>query len=568
VTTTYTLTATNAAGSVTSTQTVESTPISSTANATWYISTTGSDTNDGTSPSTAFATAAHALAAISPCDTLILEDGYYYDYFLIDEPNLNGNANGSGCYTTIKAATPWGVTVDSSQADPEPNGTFLFYSANYVQVIGIKAAGNSNWDTEKQGGGADLPWFVDSSNHIKLQQTAGFNAPCWENTDVYAVGPGSSYVLVEDSHAWGCGRYKFMSYQSDHVIFRRDVARHDMHDPTGWTGPNTISGWGRQCGDFVNYDGQYTIFQNDIAIDSGLVDQETGVVYGGLWSEHNDTAIDNPIEVEGMVVINVQGESAWQDAKQSGVHTFVNDAAVNSEGGLMIGYLTGDGVTPPTTSVTHMTIANLTGTSLGNYDDNENSAIGVGVSGGSAFSTYTSQTVANNIFQNITSGDANSYSAADWVKPNYDYYYENTANFGATSYEGYMPTAGAKDVLNTNPQIKYITREEPGTPVYATASDGGNVGATILYEIGTTGTLYGDTGYDTITNTSLWPFPNEGVIKADMASFSWTNPVTGNLIIGARGFAASGTGLYGGPITLTSYVWEALGNACPSGICP
>jgi len=33
-----------------------------------------------------------------------------------------------------------------------------------------------------------------------------------------------------------------------------------------------------------------------------------------------------------------------------------------------------------------------------------------------------------------------------------------------------------------------------------------------------------------------------------------------------RGFAAAGTGLYGGPITLTSYVWEAAGNALPAGI--
>jgi hypothetical protein len=206
-----------------------------------------------------------------------------------------------------------------------------------------------------------------------------------------------------------------------------------------------------------------------------------------------------------------------------------------------------------------MTIVNINGPAR----NNGNGAEGTGIEGTTPLSTYTSQTVLNNIFQRIS-----VYAISDSVTPNYDYYYENTANFGSDVYEGYMPTAGANDVLNTNPQIKYITREEVGSPVYGTASDGGNIGATILYEIGTTGTLYGDTGYDTITSTSLWPFPNEGVIKTDMASYSWTNPVTGNPIIGARGFAASGTGLYGGPITLTSYIWEALGNPCPARICP
>ncbi len=635
---------------------------------TWYISTTGSDSNSGTSSGAAFATFAHALAAMSGCDTLIVENGYYYDSANINTSNLNGNVGSTGCYTVIEAATPWGVTVDASTVTPEPNGAFSLSNVSYVQIIGIKGAGSPTWTGAD--GNQGTAWFVQYSNHIKLQQTAGYNTPCSilttdnYNIDVYSIGPADSYVLVEDSHAWGCGRYKFMAYQSDHVIFRRDVARHDFHACGNEcdTSPEPSV----QAADFTNYDSQYSLFQNDIAIDSGDLAQDTGHVYGGLWSEHNDGGIDTPLEFEGSIVDNVYGTASWQDDKDSGTHTFVNDASVNSEGGAMIGalvstltgsnnsvinsnlavvsvtfgasnttintittgnpvgvtyfnnqlvsftgltgpaavlnglwfnmtatglpnqtqfeipyvttpggpYTTGgsaitfQGVTFPTTNVSHITIANASGTNLGNYDVDANSAIGVGVSGGSPLTYYTSQTVANNIFQNITSGDGNTAAISDWVTPNYNYYYENTDNFQSTVYLGYTPTAGPNDVQGTNPQLKYITREEVGSPVYGTASDGGNIGATILYEIGTTGTLYGDTGYDTITGTSLWPFPNEGVIKSDMASFSMTNPVTGNPINGARGFAASGTGLYGGLITLTSYIWEALGNACPSTICP
>jgi hypothetical protein len=225
-----------------------------------------------------------------------------------------------------------------------------------------------------------------------------------------------------------------------------------------------------------------------------------------------------------------------------------------------------DGITLPTTSITHMTVANINGNGGVEPVDGDTSD-GVGVVNVIPFTWFQSQTVTNNILEGITSNIGHSSAIADYVTSNYNYYYENLANFGQTTYVSTMPTAGANDVQGVNPQIKYITREEVGSPVYGTASDGGNIGATILYEIGTTGTLWGDTGYDTITSTSLWPFPNEAVIKSDMATFSMVNPITSNTISGTRGFAASGTGLYGGPITLTSYIWESLGNACPGTIC-
>jgi len=577
------------------------------------------------------------------CDKLIVENGIYYDSANLNTSNLAGNVGGTGCYTTIEAATTWGATIDSSQVTPTPNST-VFISEPYIQVIGIKAASNPN-DTGTGGGGS--PWAVSSTNHVKLQQTAGYNAPCgfngvnW-NVAVYAVGPSSSYVLTEDSHTWGCGRYKFLSYQSDHVIFRRDVARHDY---AGGSTPTKVSA---QAADFTTYDSQYTLLQNDIGIDSGLVNGETGNMYGSLWSEHNNGSIDNPIEMEGSIILNVQATGAIQDQKQSGAHTFINDAIWNSEGGLGVGaeitssglagtavtavtlgassatitlsnptfvqtgntivfsgltgaaavlngptkykvlagandvtpvstftvnyssassggpYSTGgtflwaSGITLPTTNVSHMTIGNITGKA-----QDSSRMWGTDIEGDEAFGWYTSQSVTDSIFES-----ANSFGAGDWVNSNNNYYYENTANFGTSFYQGYISTLGAEDVQGISPQIKYITREEPSTPVYGAASDGGNIGATILYEIGTTGTLFGDTGYDTLTTASLWPFPNEDVIKTDMASFTMANPLYGGTISGARGFAAPGTGLYGGPITLTSYIWEAVGYPCPAGICP
>jgi hypothetical protein len=229
-------------------------------------------------------------------------------------------------------------------------------------------------------------------------------------------------------------------------------------------------------------------------------------------------------------------------------------------------FVVSSGVTLPTTSFQHITVANVNGTGNSFADVCGSNAVGIGVEGVTPFNWYTSLAVENNIFQNISSSGINNAAMADLVTSNYDYFYQNTNNFLSTCYQGYTPVAGEQDAVNVNPQIKYVTREETGTPVYGTASDGGNIGATILYEIGTTGTLWGDAGYDTVTGTSLWPFPNESTIKSDMASFTMTNPITGATISGTRGFAATATSLCGAPLSLTTYIWEALGYPTPSGV--
>ena len=555
-TTTYTLTATNTAGSVTSTQTVTvNTSTEPTISATWYISTTGSDSNGGTSPSTAFATFTHALAAMAGCDTLIVESGYYYDQITPQASN-SGNVSSSGCYTTIEAATTWGVTVDTST---QPSTSYISSlnigaGVSYVDVYGIKFAGNLA-NTYSTG-----PVFIEG-NHIKLQKTAGYNAPCaatagsaW-NVANYTV-TNASYILIEDSYAWGCGRYKFEDYQSDHVIFRHDVARND------YAGDGTGTATMDQCAGFVQYSAGPAIMQNDIYLDSGTVGNTTGGMYGGIWVP-NDDPIDSSGTYEGDIILNVNtvGGAIYDPALtggSGGVRIINNVAIVNATAGYL-----GDRQNPywTTTSVSllidHLTEVNIFGPSIGSG----NWASGVG-SLDMSNNNFTQQLTENSVIE-----DMNVFGMSGYMTSNYNIFWNNPANFGTVSYLGPLPTAGANDRLSTNPGLLYPVRVEPGTPGYGTASDGGNVGATILYRIGTPGTMWGDTGYDTLTSISLWPWSDEATIKTDMASFSMVNPVYGGTISGARGFAATGNGLYGGPITLTSYIWEALGNACPDTIC-
>lgn len=94
-------------------------------------------------------------------------------------------------------------------------------------------------------------------------------------------------------------------------------------------------------------------------------------------------------------------------------------------------------------------------------------------------------------------------------------------------------------------------------------------GAVITKRLGTSGTRWGQAGYDQPTTTDLWPWPFQDIIAA---VFRESNPVPpGNSPATNdtnRGFATTvGNALYGGPKNLTTYVWEYLGSPCPPTVC-
>ncbi|OGD70861.1 hypothetical protein A3I18_01320 [Candidatus Campbellbacteria bacterium RIFCSPLOWO2_02_FULL_35_11] len=141
---------------------------------------------------------------------------------------------------------------------------------------------------------------------------------------------------------------------------------------------------------------------------------------------------------------------------------------------------------------------------------------------GSVFSGYGTLTVNNSLFKD--SGSAVCASNCHWD------------NSGSTS--GTNSSSGDSGLL-------YLPRIENGSAVDGTGENGVDRGANIVKR-------YVD---GVLTSDNLWPWPNEERIKTEMC-FE-TN----------RGFCADGNGLYGGPITLTSYIWEYLGNPCPADIC-
>ena len=113
-----------------------------------------------------------------------------------------------------------------------------------------------------------------------------------------------------------------------------------------------------------------------------------------------------------------------------------------------------------------------------------------------------------------------------------------------------------KTIVNTvtknNSDFLYIVRSPDLT-----------AGATIEKQYGVTGALYGEPGWDTLTEISLWPWPHEEAIRALFKEPNTPPAGTFPLINDTnRGFCADGE-------TLTNYIWNYLGHGNPfSGVEP
>jgi hypothetical protein len=125
--------------------------------------------------------------------------------------------------------------------------------------------------------------------------------------------------------------------------------------------------------------------------------------------------------------------------------------------------------------------------------------------------------------------------------------------------------------------LRYLPVIDADSPFIGAGKSGARIGAHIENRLGRSGTFRGEPGWNTLTEHALWPYPHEDLIKQKMANYVYQGPTRTDdvnsvgpeeSLSGARGFAAPGTGLYGGEITLTSYIWERLGLPCPEERCP
>lgn len=488
---------------------------------------------------------------INSGDTVWIQDGTYtnsadfigYDPGVTAPPNGPGVGSGDGRFTIVRAINEGQVTIRRTETGGAAN---LAGNSSWIKFHGIifeaqgSGYGNYAWTATGDGNSG-------GSHHIYLYR-CGFFANTGGSSTMWT---SADYMLIEECYVWGRGRYGIHFHQPGrNQVARRNVVRLDDADGGG----NPIHG-------FQSYGGRNVEFQNNIILDQDARYWTSTIYpYSGFSArdEDNNAFAGDNVAWRGDIALNLKNSAA--------------DSYVGGQD-FIIGYVAGSNSTP----VTNMTVENSVAWDL---DEGYGALGNAGATG------------QNVIFKNVTIGDIKdtalsqlgdgirSLQSANGSIKNAIVYKGRRSQFndcdGAVSYSNAnsgglgspnffnmpAPTVGITTYDPTQNGLEYLPRIESGSNLASAGENSQRVGAELTKQYGVSGTFYGEAGYADLTNEDLWPFPYEDQIKADMSSH---NPASGPS--GTRGFAASGNGLYGGPITLTSYVWEYLGNPCPAEIC-
>jgi hypothetical protein len=443
---------------------------------TYYVDTNAAaDSGSGTQASPKkYIQSGVALMSGNGGDEVVIAPGTYSN---AKDAVVNPTAGKSGAYNVIRAATDGTVTVKSEFT--------LGNSAHYLRIEGLK------FDAQETK--------VIEGSFVKIMRCSFKGGPATGNNVTVQIGsndatPGASNILVEDSWVYGTGgRYKLLVYNSDKVVLRRVLVRHDG----GWTydGSNPQGG-------ITIYDSTNVELQNGIVIDGmpNLTGFESNIY---LVANHTTSQNAGNVFVRGTTVLGGGGNGIAWDGSSAYTSSLLEDVVVwgSSAGGIA------SNGSPNTGTINRATVK----------------------SGGTGFADWDG---SSRITISSSIAYQNSNAACEGLSMSSSYASGNGSNNCGT----------ALDPLSNG--LKYLFRSEPGSKLATGGVSGGAAGAQILKRIGTSGTLYGETGYNTPTNEDLWPWPNEARLKADLAE---TN---------SRGFSASAK-------TLTDYLWEQLGNTSP-----
>jgi hypothetical protein len=319
--------------------------------------------------------------------------------------------------------------------------------------------------------------------YLKFFRTAFEGGPATGNSVTVVIGtndttPGARFILLEDCWVYGLGgRYKVLVYNSEDVILRRVVARHDG----GWTydlqNPQAV---------IAIYESRRVRVQNCIALDpaSGLQGYEADF-YGPANTTTATPYDDN--RWQGCMSFGGPGNAFAIEGGKAVTNCAVDD---------FVSYNTAQGFAHNGSSSKNVTYTRVT-------------KIG-GAYGFARWAGSGTMAVSHSILKN--SGLAVQSGATNVG-------FNNT--FGSTS-------GGA---ITTDPELnglRYPLRIEATGSLKTAGMGGAQVGAEVSKRIGVSGTLFGEAGFQDLTADDLWPWPHQDRVRADFATVS------------SRGFCATG----------------------------
>lgn len=492
--------------------------------ATFYVSPDGSDTGLGTQNSP-WRTLGKGFSAMSGGDTLVLGDGTYVGDNNVFNFHVAGQYPPSGSivsgYTTVMAQNSGMVIIDGQMQRIPFDG----HDSDYLIVKGIVFSNSSDTVFSLAGNSANF------CTNIKIQQCGFSEANSRDGNprcDVLQLR-FCDYSLVEDCYAWGNGKYRFYCLDSQRVIFRRCVDRLDR-----CVGDEDYS----NVASFRIYGSSSCLIQNCIAVDCDqsdmVLDDGGGLSYPYAiflgWNPSTGRSCDNN---------SIRGSIAVNGTARMGVLLVGNDD--NTKNNL----------------IEDCAFLNMYRGVF--YRQNNpltwfHNISCISSQGPHVQSDYLMINASNSIFAGANTTALNN------VTSNFNVLYNNGDNYESCSagLNDYCAENGNAvnplySALNTVGGIKYIVRVESDSNLSSKGSDGLQIGPHIMNRIGSDGTLYGETGYNTDTGIPLWPFPHEAMIRSRMRTYA------GGGIDGARGFCADGQ-------SLTKYIWGYLGNPVPADL--
>ncbi len=434
----------------------------------WYMHPSGSDANAGTSTSVPVKSSTRTAALMAAGDTVYLAAGDYSQNF-----NLADFDKGTSwsSYSTIKCTTTYGAVIKVSD--------------------GCNLTGNNTWYMRIEN------VIFDTNNQKEIQGHQWKFIQCMfkggastGNSSNAAVGTNdfinsASYGLFEDcwflGRSTGSGRYGLLLYNANRLVVRGGGGyMPDGWDDEGSTNPSANS---------VIYNTGYTSVQNFLVLDS----TDTPDTYYGAYYRVNNSGQPQGgdfNEYLGNMAINNTGFGLYMDVNASfpiSSMTWLNTMIVDSQGGGMsFGY--GGVVNVTLDGYTILQASHVTpGTNV------------YGVQEGNA----GTQIVRNGIVANWQDGDFVG------TTPSYFDTYNNGSTTSGTGQQTYNPRANG---------LRYFTRIENGSNLKTAGLNGGQIGAEIVYRYGYSGTLYGETNYNVLTSTPLWPLANQTIIKEHLCA--------------------------------------------------
>jgi len=454
----------------------------------YFVSPAGDDGNScgkATTAAGARKTMAAGLACLHAGDELVLRAGVYRGT-LANIPD--GSAAG---YVTIRAEVDGEVILTG--------GLAMDAADHFIAIEGVRFHGPEQKSIR--------------GNHLKIRRCEFNGGPAGGNSVNTVVGSNDSNdtadILIEDSWFHGPGgRYNLLIYNSQRVVVRRVVIRHDG----GWTDGGSKD---PEAGLTV-YNSSNVHAQNVLVLDSNLSGYATWAApfYNVKNNSTSHENLDN--SWSGIIALNNRSIGFRTDAR-SGTQTFTDVVLWDNENGGMSWCCGEDSVTA---TINRATVGRSRVGSSGDFRG-----------GFGNFTANGTKTLTNAIIAGLGGSDLKDVAASYFL------------TFGNASTAGGV---GVQTVDAYAAGLKHITRIEDGSLLQSAGKDGGQIGARILNRIGADGALQGDAGWNAETTAALWPWPNEARIFREMCRAPGI----------IRGFC--------GNSSLTHYVWDYLGNGNPT----